>query len=184
VPDALSDAKAALAHANAAFPPAPKAASVPAKPAAPKPAPLSGLAAELNEKGKMMKNAKMALSDAPKMHKGGPIKADGVYTLKAGEHVLTAPEAAKARTHALMASGMKSLAKPAPKAPKGTASMTVTPMPKTTATDKTLASPVKPGMPSMTISPSPKAGSGWKSQSAIAHPGETARPTAGDVSKT
>ena len=130
MPDALSDAKAALAHANAAFPPAPKAASVPAKPAAPKPAPLSGLAAELNEKGKMMKNAKLALSDAPKMHKGGPVKADGVYTLKAGEHVLTAPEAAKARTHALMASGMKSLAKPAPKAPKGTASMTVTPMPK------------------------------------------------------
>ena len=184
MPDALSDAKAALAHANAAFPPASKVAPAAApKPAAPKSAD-ANLGVELANKGKMMKNAKMALTDAPKMHKGGPVKADGVYTLKAGEHVLTAPEAAKARTHALMASGMKSLAKPAPKAPKGTASMTVTPMPKTTATDKTLASPVKPGMPSMTISPSPKAGPGWKSQSAIAHPGETARPTAGDVSKT
>lgn len=186
MPDALSDAKAALAHANAAFPPASKAApAVAAKPATPKAAPLSGLGLELAEKGRMMKNAKLALTDAPKMHKGGPVHADGVYTLKAGEHVLTAPEAAKARTHALMASGMKSLAKPAPvKAPRGTASMTVTPMPKTTATDKTLASPVKPGMPSMSISPSPKAGPGFKSQSAIAHPGDTTRPTASDLSKT
>jgi lysophospholipid acyltransferase (LPLAT)-like uncharacterized protein len=46
-----------------------------------------------------------------KMHNGGPVMADGVYRLKAGEHVLTAPEAAKAKKHAMMASGMKSLAK-------------------------------------------------------------------------
>lgn len=46
------------------------------------------------------------------MHNGGPVLADGAYRLKAGEHVLTAPEATKARKHALMASGMKSLAKP------------------------------------------------------------------------
>lgn len=118
------------------------------------------------------------------MHKGGPVKADGAYNLKAGEHVLTASEAANARKHALMASGMKSLAKPSPKVGKPTASMTITPMPKTTATDKTLASPVKPGMPTMSISPSPKAGLGWKAQSAIAHPGDTTRPTASDVVKT
>ncbi len=48
---------------------------------------------------------------APKMHKGGPIKADGIYRLKAGEHVLTADEATKARKHALMITGMHSLAK-------------------------------------------------------------------------
>lgn len=45
------------------------------------------------------------------MHTGGPVMADGAYNLKAGEHVLTAPEAAKAKKHALMASGIKSLAK-------------------------------------------------------------------------
>lgn len=46
----------------------------------------------------------------PKMHKGGPVEADGVYELKAGEHVLTQPEAEKARKHAMLAVGMKSLA--------------------------------------------------------------------------
>jgi hypothetical protein len=45
------------------------------------------------------------------MHTGGPVMADGAYRLKAGEHVLTAAEAKKAQKHALMASGMKSLAK-------------------------------------------------------------------------
>ncbi len=182
MPDALSDAKAALAHANAAFPPAPKAAA-PKQPfvskvtfAAP-----SNLGEELREKGKMMKNARTALGDVPKMHKGGPVPKDGIYNLKAGEHVLTAPEAVKARSHALAASGMKSLAKASP---KYSASMTVTPMPKTTATDKTLASPAKPGMPSMSISPSPKAGPGFKAQSAIEHPGDIKRPTASDLSKT
>lgn len=45
------------------------------------------------------------------LHTGGPVMADGAYKLKAGEHVLTAAEATKARKHALMASGIKSLAK-------------------------------------------------------------------------
>lgn len=45
-------------------------------------------------------------------HKGGPILKDGVYQLKAGEHVLTENEARKARQHGLMAAGLKSLAKP------------------------------------------------------------------------
>lgn len=179
MPDILSDAKATLAHASSAFPSsmAPKAptikAPVPKEP---------GLGVELAEKAKMVRNANMALTDAPKMHKGGTVKADGNYNLKAGEHVLTAPEAAKARNHALMANGMKSLVQPAPK--KYTSSMTVEAAPKTTATDKTLASPKKPGMPSMTISPSPKAVPGMSAQSAITHPGDTTRPTASDLSKT
>ena len=111
MPDALSDAKAALAHANTAFPPAPKATPVAVK--APSPAPAqSNIGVELREKGKMMDNARKALSDAPKMHKGGTVKADGVYNLQAGEHVLTAPETAKVRKHAMMISGLKSLANP------------------------------------------------------------------------
>ncbi len=178
MPDALSDAKAALAHANASFPSNPPAAAKPA-PTPTKSSPSIG--DELMVKKAMVDKARSAL---PKMHKGGPVNADGDYNLKAGEHVLTEPEAALARKHALMASGMKSLAKPAPKVGKPTASMTITPMPKTTATDKTLASPVKPGMPTMSISPNPKAGPGWRAQSAITHPGDTTRPTASDVSKT
>ena len=75
-----------------------------------------------------------------KLHNGGPVKADGAYDLQAGEHVLTASEAGKARQHALMTSGMKSLAKSA--APKGTpkTSMTIEPMPAKpkTFTDKNL----------------------------------------------
>jgi hypothetical protein len=52
------------------------------------------------------------------MHKGGTVKVSGDYNLQAGEHVLTASEAAKARNHALMASGMKSLATPGPRVGK------------------------------------------------------------------
>jgi hypothetical protein len=183
MPDALSDAKAALANANKTFPSssiksagaATPAPTIPAKTVAP------SLGAELAAKKTMVDKARSVL---PKMHNGGTVKADGDYNLKAGEHVLTAPEAAKARQHALMASGMKSLAKPGPRARTGTGTITVTPMPSATTTDKTLASPKKQGMPSVTISPSPKAGPGFKAQSAIAHPGETARPTASDISKT
>jgi hypothetical protein len=51
-------------------------------------------------------------------HKGGPIMKDGVYRLKAGEHVLTEDETHQARKHAIMASGIKSLAEPGPKAKK------------------------------------------------------------------
>ena len=123
MPDALSDAKAALAHANKSFPspsasPAPKSSAV--TPAAKTP----NLGDELAAKKTMVDKAMQAL---PKMHKGGPVPADGAYNLKAGEHVLTANEAAKAKTHALMASGMASLAKPGPK--RGTASMTIEAMP-------------------------------------------------------
>jgi len=51
-------------------------------------------------------------------HKGGTVPKDGTYRLQAGEHVLTAPEAEKARKHAIMASGIKSLAKAGAKAKK------------------------------------------------------------------
>lgn len=54
----------------------------------------------------------------PNFHKGGTVKKDGQYQLKAGEHVLTAPEAEKAKKHAIMASGIKSLANAGAKAKK------------------------------------------------------------------
>lgn len=101
----LSSAKSALAHANTAFPspkPAPAAPVAPAPKAAP-----AGIGQELKVK---QENVRRYVT-APKMHNGGPVPADGVYSLRAGEHVLTAPEATKARMHALMASGLKSLAK-------------------------------------------------------------------------
>jgi hypothetical protein len=61
--------------------------------------------------GMTVPKANVDVSQVPMMHKGGTVKADGVYGLKAGEHVLTASEAAVARKHALMFSGLKSLAK-------------------------------------------------------------------------
>jgi hypothetical protein len=146
MPDTLSDAKAVLAHSYAAFPPVKATAGAstdapaakPASKPAAKPTPSPTIGQELSTKKAMVDKAIQAL---PKMHKGGPVKVDGAYNLKAGEHVLTAPEAGKARSHAIMASGMKSLAKPAPvRAPRGTASMTIEPMPAKpkTFTDKNL----------------------------------------------
>jgi hypothetical protein len=108
--DAVSDAKAALAHANKTFPsPAAKPATI--KPAAaPAPAKTEGqdIAAGLKAKSD---NVNEYLKSIPKMHNGGPVVGDGPRMLKDGEHVLTAAEANKARKHALMAVGMKSLAK-------------------------------------------------------------------------
>lgn len=145
MPDAISDAKAALAHANKTFPSsAAKSAAAPTS--APKATP--SLGNELAAKKTLVDKAMKAL---PRMHKGGPVLKDGAYNLKAGEHVLTAPEAAKAKSHALAASGMKSLAKPGPKAPKGTASMTIEPMPKTSFTDKNLDPKAAPGDPAQKI---------------------------------
>ena len=75
--------------------------------------------AGLSKAGKSVDDAqgekKPYADDALSYHKGGEIPTDGTYKLKAGEHVLTAAEAAKARKHALMVSGMKSLAKAASK---------------------------------------------------------------------
>jgi hypothetical protein len=112
VSKALASAKATLAHANAAFPTADKPAAPAPKAPAAKPAPTLG--DELAAKATMVGKARGALG-VPRMHNGGPVPADGMYQLKAGEHVLTAPEAEKARKHALMAVGMKSLTKPASK---------------------------------------------------------------------
>lgn len=103
MPDALSDAKAAMAHANRMFPSTSKPASAPAStttaPAPAKPAPT--VADELKAKQDNVKQ----YAAAPKMHKGGPIKKGGVYNLKRGEHVLAPKEAKKMR----MIAGLKSL---------------------------------------------------------------------------
>ena len=108
VSKALASAKSTLSHATAAFP---GSVSAPAKSAAPatpaKAAP--SLGDELAAKKTMVDKAVSAL---PKMHDGGPVVADGAYQLKAGEHVLTAAEVIKARKHAIMASGIKSLVRP------------------------------------------------------------------------
>lgn len=109
----LAGAKSTLAHAQKAFPSsmAPKpASSAPVKVAAPAaPAnPQGNVGKELADKAANVKQ----YGDAPKMHKGGPINKDGVYQLKAGEHVLAPGEADIARKHALMSVGMKSLMKP------------------------------------------------------------------------
>lgn len=111
----VATAKNVLASANKAFP-SPKPAA-PVKPAAaPAPAapshvgePEAGIAHDLASKQATVDEYMKAL---PKMHKGGPVLADGGYHLKAGEHVLAPGEADKARKHAMMAVGMKSLANP------------------------------------------------------------------------
>ena len=83
----------------------PKKLAVPAHPS--QPSPLSSSPAKVNANGVSM------------MHDGGPVETDGVYALKAGEHVLTAPQARMARHHALMSVGMKrgGIAKPGAGAP-------------------------------------------------------------------
>ena len=105
----LSGAKNALEHANKAFP-SPKPAAAPAAPkmhAAPeKPA---GVGEELKVK---QDNVKTYMDSLPKMHDGGPVAADGAYMLKAGEHVLTQPQAKMARKHAMMSVGMHRLSMP------------------------------------------------------------------------
>ena len=109
VNNVLAGAKNALKTADRMFPSsmAPKApAPVSAPKTSGKPAITTG--DELRVKARNVSEYAKAL---PKLHNGGPVKADGGYDLQAGEHVLTAAEAKQARKHALMASGMKSLAK-------------------------------------------------------------------------
>ena len=140
----LAAAKGTLAHAEKSFPSsgapssgAPKSATPAAKPAATaKPAP--SLGDELKAKAANV-DTYVRVIGLPKMHNGGPVATDGAYNLKAGEHVLTAPEAAMARKHAMMAVGMKSLAKPAGGSP--------------TKTDAALKKPEKKSTSSMTIRP-------------------------------
>lgn len=120
----VAGAKSALSTANKKFPSsmAPKSTAPAAKPAA-KPAssisvgePEKGIKGELASKAD---NVNAYAASLPKMHDGGPVKKDGAYQLQAGEHVLTAVEARIARRHAIAASGMKSLAKWAPKKTSG-----------------------------------------------------------------
>jgi hypothetical protein len=61
--------------------------------------------------------------------------------------------------------------------------MTVEPLPKSTFTDKELASPKKKGSPSATIGPLDKAGEGWKAHPAIEH-GEYSDPTKSKITRT
>lgn len=106
----VAAAKNTLSRVNRDFP-SPKAPAAPAPAAPSAPAPkkdTTDLGAELAAK---RANVEQYEANAPKMHNGGPVVADGAYRLKAGEHVLTAAEADKARQHALMAAGMKSLTK-------------------------------------------------------------------------
>lgn len=58
---------------------------------------------------------------------------------------------------------------------KGTATMTVEPMPKTFS-DTELEPPKKSGDPTTGISSEPNATPGVKAEHAIAHPGDTAHP--------
>jgi hypothetical protein len=79
-------------------------------------------------------------------------------------------------------SGLSTPGKAKAPAKKGTATMTIEPMPKTNFTDKTLAPPKKQGMPSAAIMPLQKAGPGWKAQSAIGSPDYVPAPKV--ISKT
>jgi hypothetical protein len=117
---ALADAKGAIAKANTKFPSAMAPRTPAPKPAAPAAAPKASMSTGEPEKGikgelaDKASNVDSYVKALPKMHKGGPVMTDGAYQLKAGEHVLTAPEAVKAKKHALMASGIKSLAQAGP----------------------------------------------------------------------
>ena len=139
VTKALSGAKSALSTANKKFPSAmaPKTAAPAAKPAA-KPAssistgePEKGIKSELQEKAD---NVNSYVKSLPKLHDGGPVKKDGAYQLKAGEHVLTPIEAKIARRHAIAMSGLKSLAKYSSKKTGGEPAKPKTGEKKTTST--------------------------------------------------
>jgi hypothetical protein len=79
---------------------------------------ISAVGSAVAKAGALMSASKPPLPAKPalEMHSGGPVKKDGTYSLKMGEHVLTEAEAKLARKHALLASGMKSLSQPAPTA--------------------------------------------------------------------
>lgn len=110
----VAAAKSALSKANRDFPNAnaPKSPAAPAPKAAPAPSyeTHSGSVRDQNHQVAQEEAKKMGMSSVPILHKGGPVLKDGVYRLKAGEHVLASGEADKARKHALLASGIKSLA--------------------------------------------------------------------------
>lgn len=117
--DKVAKAKSALSNASRDFPSAKPAAAAAAphrqgmissmvKAVSANKQESAGIGKELGAKAR---NISDYAASAPKMHKGGPVKANGIYSLLAGEHVLPRHEVAKAKRHALMAAGMKSLAR-------------------------------------------------------------------------
>ena len=121
VDEVLASAKQTLSKAQKDFPssslatPAPKAspAAAAGKAVTSGAASTTGLGAELTaaktSRAKATTAGKVSGTTPvmPSMHEGGPVPADGPYNLKAGEHVLTAPQVKMVRQHALMAVGMK-----------------------------------------------------------------------------
>ncbi len=109
----LSKAKSTLRDANRKFPSAkPAASAVEKKPASvtpsPKPSALGDSTIGPSLKAKQ-DNINAYMNGTPKMHTGGEVPEDGVYRMKAGEHVLTAKQKQN------MMNGMKALMKPAKK---------------------------------------------------------------------
>jgi hypothetical protein len=138
VTKALSGAKSALAGANKAFPsamapknPAPAKASAKTSSSISTGEPEKGIKSELQSKAD---NVDSYVKSLPKLHDGGPVKKDGAYQLKAGEHVLTPVEAKIARRHAIAMSGLKSLAKYSSKKTGGEPAKPKTGEKKTTST--------------------------------------------------
>lgn len=120
--DIVADAKKAYVAAGGGkmspmpATPAPSSAAVKSTPSV-KPAPAKA-PTTMDELKVRQANIDKVKASLPKLHDGGPVKVDGAYQLKAGEHVLTAAEAARARKHALIHSGMRSLANPMEKPAK------------------------------------------------------------------
>lgn len=140
----MSDAKAELSKASTMSASLPKAAAPAPKPSAPVKAKAPTLSDELSAKGQMVGEAKKALAvTPPKMHRGGAVKQDGVYQLKKGEHVLTEEEAMHAHKHALMASGLGSMARSVAQAYKAGDSQSAAPAKSAGKTSMTKGQPVK-----------------------------------------
>lgn len=115
IDSAVANAKSVLAEAQKKFP-SPKAVpnakpqtGTPTMHAVPNAKPNEpSIRQELGDKASNIGDYVKA--NPPKMHNGGPVLADGVYSLKKGEHVLTPQEADIARKNALTQAGLKSLA--------------------------------------------------------------------------
>ena len=111
VSKALASAKSELASSYKKIPPM-STTPTPSPAAQPKsPAPVTKPPSISDELAAKKANVDQYTASLPKLHRGGEVKADGAYQLKKGEHVLTPKEAKVAHKHALMMSGLKSMAK-------------------------------------------------------------------------
>src|ERR1700676_5178231 len=115
VSKAIGGAKAALTQARAKFPQPKAVPSATPRIQSPTMTPMAkpNLGDELKSKSD---NVDEYMKAIPKMHKGGPVMADGDYNLRMGEHVLSAKDAenlknahSKAKTVLSMTKGLKSL---------------------------------------------------------------------------